>query len=207
MVNVYDVQVEFYRKVQAREYEPVEARVRFKANLEDGADHKTVAEELIQDARITVITALKGGSTTEPTASKETTVTTGSGEITTTKETKTRRGSKAKAAEEQKPTISSNPEDRTNPADDVPGDEPQTEKPKASTDDVPGDVPTETGMTKGDLQTFILEAIKTNKTTGARVKEILAAHGAKKVSDLNPLDVAKVKSEIEGEDDDTSFLG
>jgi hypothetical protein len=54
-MNVYEVAVRFMRRVQMKEYEPAEAEVTFKAQLDEGENHILAANNLMQDAKVAVI--------------------------------------------------------------------------------------------------------------------------------------------------------
>lgn len=59
MPQVYDVSVRYSRKVQAREYEPIEAEVILKAQLAEGEDYEAAASKLMVDARNVVHEGIK----------------------------------------------------------------------------------------------------------------------------------------------------
>ena len=64
-MEVYEISARFMRRIQAKEYEPAEAEVQFKANLAEGEDYTALAAELMANAKATVIeSGLKTGKAT-----------------------------------------------------------------------------------------------------------------------------------------------
>jgi hypothetical protein len=66
MAKVYEVAVRFMRKVQVKEYEPVEAEVSLKAQTEDGEDHVAVLATLGADARTAALDMIRGTGKVTP---------------------------------------------------------------------------------------------------------------------------------------------
>lgn len=72
MANVFEIQARFMRRVQVKEYEPMEAEISIKVQLEGGEDEQAAIEDAAFRARETVIQVLKGerGAVSEPAVQK-----------------------------------------------------------------------------------------------------------------------------------------
>lgn len=61
-MNVYDIKARFMKRVQVKEYEPVEAEVTMSAQLGEGEDAETSAAALMEQARAAVMDSIKSKS-------------------------------------------------------------------------------------------------------------------------------------------------
>jgi hypothetical protein len=103
------------------------------------------------------------------------------------------------------PNIRANPENRVNPADEIPDDPtpgtaPVAETPSAKQEAAKPVAAALSGdYSASDLQSFLSKMVRDKKITAARVRELIASQGAARTSDLKPDQVLKVKGLIEAE--------
>lgn len=209
-MHVHSVWVSYTRSKQPKEYESAEPSVRFAAELDLGEDHVAVARRLMIDATGTVYSAL-GLSTPKGVADKLAVGEVPQGGSVTTlksegdKETRDppKKSSSAPAAvapvQRKKDAKSA---EKARPADPI-GDIPDDDDP-GTLDDIPSDddeasAEEQPAFTAADLQGMFTRLMKAKKVSGARLKELLAAHGANRTSDLAPASVLQIKKTLEDE--------
>lgn len=191
-LNIYDVSVRFMRKVQVKEYEPVEAETTLKAQTVEGTEYKTALADtaaLMLEAREIVLNGLKGKAA----AAAGETVTETKVEPAPTKG-KPGRPPKDKKADAAKggdtddfgeSTTTKTAEPATNSAAEE--DEFADVAPKAD----------EKPMSADELQKWISGHIQSKKIAVAKVKEILLKYGAARTADTKEEDRTKIKADVE----------
>lgn len=71
MATVYDITARIQKRVQVKDYQPMEAEVTMKATLEEGDDHNAVVMNLMHEAHIAVLAGLKGTPPAKPSAASK----------------------------------------------------------------------------------------------------------------------------------------
>lgn len=238
-MQVTTIEARFMRRVQLRDYEPAEAEIKLTASLAEGEDFDKQHEELISLAKEGVRAALIGRMTTgkdasaaevekgpEPVASGTAAAVAeigGAKRGRKSKEEMARIAAAMKAEEDAKAgkqNISTNPEDRqdpANPVSEIPGDEipgsdpaPATKpatKPKADHSEIPGDdpAPAQTakpaevkgGITAAELQKWVSQQMFAKKLTAPEVIELMKSKGKDRMAELDPAGLVWLKEQLE----------
>lgn len=219
MVTITDVSVRYMRRVQMKEYEPAEAEVGFKAQLEDGENHILVANNLMQDAKIAVIeTALKGnkGGTTR-TESAATATTADEAPKAVEKDATVSRG-RGRPRKNPTPTDDfdtspapvtapaaatddfDTPATKPDPVEAIPEPKPTTPPPQVDVDEfgdpVVKEAPAEAALSVKDLQDWVAAQIQAGKTNAETVKGVYAKFGFARSTDTTEADRPKIKAAI-----------
>ena len=236
-MDVYQVSVRFSRKVQVKDYEPVEGDITLSANLHPGDDFGAEANRLMTMARQTVLDGLRGGpaatGTTDKPAEPKPAETTAQAADPKAGETPVvRRGPKTKAEKEAAAAAEaaaktstgaqiSTGGERVNPQDEIPDDtaaaaaaKPAATQPATAASDIPDETagnkaaaeakPAAVTAKDGDdkltadtLQSHITKLVQAKKVPVQKVKDILAAHGVQRTSEIPEGDIQTVKDEID----------
>lgn len=195
---VYEVAVRFMRRAQVKEYEPAEAEVSFKANLEEGEDHLAVANGLMADAKsVAIESGLKAGKATA------TSTEAAPAAATSTEAPKNKGGRPPKqtltppaekttaAAPAAKDEFDSPP---AKPAETKPA-APAADDEFAAFDSAPA--ASAAPMTVKELQDWITAQMQAKKIEVVKVREILAKYGAARTADTKETDRAAIKADVE----------
>ena len=182
-MEVYEINARFMRRIQAKEYEPAEAEVTFKANLAEGEDYMALAGELMANAKSTVIeSGLKSGKATAEVATADAAPKNVGGRPK--KQTLTPPAETAKAeAPKPEPT----------PA---PVAAPAAEPDEFGEFDSPAAEP-EKPMAAKELQEWITAHLQAKRIDTTSVKAILGKYGAARTMDTKEGDRVNIKAEIE----------
>lgn len=193
---VYEVAVRFMRRAQVKEYEPAEAEVSFKANLEEGEDHLAVANGLMADAKsVAIESGLKAGKATATS--------------TSTEAAPAAEAPKNKGGRPPKQTLTPPAEKTTAAAPaakdefDSPPAKPAETKPAAPAaddefaafDSAPA-APA-APMTVKELQDWITAQMQAKKIEVVKVREILSKYGAARTADTKEGDRLAIKADVE----------
>lgn len=184
-MEVYEISARFMRRIQAKEYEPAEAEVQFKANLAEGEDYTALAAELMANAKSTVIeSGLKSGKATAETTAEAPKNKGGR----PPKETLVPPAPKTEAA---KPAATPKPEPTPAPVA-----APAAEPDEFGEFDTPAAEP-EKPMAAKELQEWITAHLQTKKIDTSTVKAILGKYGAARTMDTKEEDRLKIKADVE----------
>lgn len=221
MPTITDVSVRYMRRVQMKEYEPAEAEVGFKAQLEEGENHILAANNLMQDAKIAVIeTALKGnkGGTTR-TESAATATTADEAPKAVEKDATVSRG-RGRPRKNPTPTDDfdtspapvkapvavtddfDTPVTKPDPVEAIPEPKPTTPSPTVEVDEFgdpvtkPEPVADEKPLSVKDLQDWVAAQIQAGKTNAETVKGVYAKFGFARSTDTTEADRPKIKAAI-----------
>lgn len=198
-MQVYDISVRFMRRIQLREYEPVEAEVSAKAQLSDSDDLKQSIAEAFQIASAGVHLAL------------------GLPENTTLKP---KAGAKGKASQGEvnaAPATAAQTAAPAKPADDIPDATPAKTtapaKPAAASSDIPdaGPAPTQAqqtaapasqassgaAITPQELSKWIGEQVRLGRVTPQDIMNLYPRFGVARFADIKPDRCAEAKQAIE----------
>lgn len=217
MVNVYDVKVRFMRRMQVREYEPVESEITISAQLTESDDYKDISQDLLLNAKELVNSTLTGkpvGKTetkttkTKVSAAKKSSSTTeipednisaseipGDDEpavLSSAEEKKVLAAEKRKVAAEKRKVIAAK---KKAAADEI--------KKKAAADEIPGDEETPSDDDGGEelsankLHEYINSMVTSRKVKPKQIKAIIAEYGAVRISDIPEENRIDVKEAIE----------
>lgn len=214
MPQITTIRVVRKRSVQPEQFGNATAEVELVGNVLEGEDYKEVARQMLIDSRALVYDNLGmklPASAVANAAEVDTPTETAKAETAKAPATKKRgRPTKAeqaakKAAEEaateaataddtdgipgdddDAPQISTNPEDRKNPEDEIPGDETETEEEDGEE------------FSAQDLHNFINDSIKAGKLTVPQAKQMQKEMKVARVRDLDtPEKIAKAKNMID----------
>ena len=200
MPNVYDVAVRVMRRVQMKEYEPMEAEVSLKAQLAEGEDYIEAVNKLLIDAKTAVIeTAIKGSAgkvtkSVEPVA----TAAAAPAEAAPRKGRPTKAEQEAKAAAEAaKAAAAGTTDDFSTEPTPAPAPAPAAEPDEFSEFETAEAAPAAAPMTVKELQDWITANIQAKKIDVAKVKETYGKFGVTRSADTKDEDRPKIKAAIE----------
>ena len=203
MPNVYDVSVRVMRRVQMKEYEPMEAEVSLKAQLAEGEDYIEAVNKLLIDAKTAVIeTAIKGSAgkvtkSVEPAAAPATAAA-APAEAAPRKGRPTKAEQEAKAAAEAaKAAAAGTTDDFSTEPTPAPAPAPAAEPDEFSEFETAEAAPAAAPMTVKELQDWITANIQAKKIDVAKVKETYGKFGVTRSADTKDEDRPKIKAAIE----------
>lgn len=199
-MQVYDISIRFMRRIQVREYEPVEGEVTVKAQIADGEKIEGAIKDAFALASEGVHTALG----LEPNTKLATRQRGGHKEAGAT--TAAAPASKPAAQTPAKPAPQSDIPDDGAP---VPQQQTQAPKPAASNSDIPDgpapgqqtELPAQATsgeqLSAAELSKWIGDMVRLGKVTSQAVMALYPKFGVSRFADLKPDQTASAKVEIE----------
>lgn len=210
-MHVYDIKVSFMRRIQVREYEPVEVTVGAAAQLAEGENVETSIKALLTTAseQTHMALGLAPSAKIVPKGHVEVAATVARSMPNGGTETKTVQVPVKQPA----PAAPAKTTPVASAKDDIPGEDPApkaaaaAETPAktapvvtAKADDIPGEdpAPASTADTHKTLSDWVGDLVRNGKLLGATVKSVYPEFQVQRILDLKPEQFPKFRAKIEG---------